>query len=82
MSSENLHEVKKTISGLSESLLLTTDGTVYSYGLDYIIPQTRFSPHPVNFQNKIVDCDIDQSHSIFLDDKNNVIEIGSQNNTY
>lgn len=59
LSSENLHEIKKTISGLSESLLLTKDGVVYSFGLDYLIPENRFAPHPVEFKNKIVDCDID-----------------------
>ena len=65
----------KSVSGYSESIMLTQEGKIYSFGLDKIIPGNQDSPVEITFEGKILDCDLDKSNAIFLGEYGNVYTI-------
>lgn len=59
-------QIKKSISGFSESVFLTTSGKVYQYGLDLVLKGSEVIPQEMKFEEEISDVDLDKSNSIYL----------------
>ena len=59
-------QIIKSVSGYSESVLLTTSGKVYQYGLDLILKGSDTLPKEMEFEENITDIDLDKYNSIYL----------------
>jgi alpha-tubulin suppressor-like RCC1 family protein len=74
---ESIGDIKKVICSFSESLVLTSDGKLHSWGYDGLLPETSYIPGQITTTNNLnfTDVDVGATHFIGTTKEGQVYEI-------